>query len=193
MRSQLFEKLQSLRRNQFPNDPPYSLSMPDIRPPLKRQYHAALAMLRQAVADCPDDLWTWGEHPRTYWRIAYHAAGYAHLYLYGSLDDWARWEKADNSRAVLEGDVEPAEPYTRDEMLDFIDLIDSQVDARIEALDFESESCRFAWYPGVTRFELIVLSLRHLHGHIGQLHEHLIARGLDVEWHGQLAREPAPT
>jgi hypothetical protein len=159
----------------------------DFKSAIKSQHFAALTMLRQAVEVCPEDLWLSGEHPRNYWRIAYHAAGYAHLYLYDDLDTWKAWDKARNSCAILEGDVEVEEPYSKGEMLDFVDLIISEVSDRIDAMDFESPTCGFAWYPTVSRFELTVLSLRHLHGHIGQLTELLIARGLDVDWLG-----PAP-
>jgi hypothetical protein len=158
----------------------------DIRAVLKRQHYASLAMLRQAVEICPEDLWLSGEHPRNYWRIAYHAAGYAHLYLYDDLASWKPWEKARNECTYLEGEVEVMPPYTKAEMLDFIDLIVSEVDARIDAIDIEAPNCGFKWYPTVTRLELFILSLRHLHGHIGQLSELLIAQGLDVDWIGQV-------
>lgn len=159
--------------------------MIDLRKALKKQHHAALAMLRQAVEICPDDLWLSGEHPRCVWRIAYHAAGYAHLYLYDNLDSWKPWTHARNSSAVLEGDVIEDEPYTRAQVLEFIDLIDREVDERIDAMDFKKAQCGYSWYPGVSQIELTILSLRHLHGHIGQLHELLIGRGLDVDWLGQ--------
>lgn len=153
---------------------------------LKRQHYASLAMLRQAVETCPDDVWLSGEHPRNYWRIAYHAAGYAHLYLYEDMKSWRPWEKARNECTYLDGEVEVMIPYTKSEMLDFIDLIVSEVGERIDAIDIEALNCGFTWYPNVTRLELYILSLRHLHGHIGQLSELLIAQGLDVEWIGQL-------
>lgn len=158
----------------------------DIRAALKRQHYASLAMLRQAIEVCPEDLWLSGKHPRTYWRIAYHAAGYAHLYLYDDIASWKPWEKARNACAILEGDVEEMTPYSKVEMLDFVDLIVSEVDSRIDAIDIDLSHCGFTWYPNVTRLELFVLSLRHLHGHIGQLSELLIGRGLDIEWLGQI-------
>jgi hypothetical protein len=156
----------------------------EIKAALINQHLAALAMLKQAVEVCPEELWHWGEHPRTFWRIAYHAAGYAHLYLYEDLKSWKPWAKARNECAILEGDVPEMTPYTRDEMLDFIRLIESEVESRIQSLDLEQPHCGFTWYPQVSRVELLILSLRHLHGHLGQLHEHLIAHGLDVEWLG---------
>jgi hypothetical protein len=53
----------------------------DLRAALKEQYHAGLAMLAECVEKCPDDLWTSGTHPRTFWRIAFHAAFFTHNYL----------------------------------------------------------------------------------------------------------------
>lgn len=156
---------------------------------LIRQYRAAILMTRQAIAVTPDDLWTWGEHPRTYWRIAYHALGYAHLYLYEDMARWKPWSKAENHRAILEGEVAAVEPYTKQDLLEFADLILAEVPGRINALDLESPTCGFPWYPNVSRFELLLLSLRHIHGHLGQLHEHLIAHGLDVDWIGELPED----
>lgn len=167
----------------------------EIRAALIRQYRAAILMTRQAIEVTPDDLWTWGEHPRTYWRIAYHALGYAHLYLYEDMASWKPWAKAQNHCAILEGEVQESQPYTREELLDFADLILSEIEERINALDLDAPTCGFTWYPNVSRVELLVLSLRHLHGHLGQLHEHLIARGLDVKWHGEPpanASDPLP-
>jgi hypothetical protein len=39
-----------------------------LRESLKSQYHAALAMLHQAIEICPDDLWT-GSLPNPFWHV----------------------------------------------------------------------------------------------------------------------------
>lgn len=156
-----------------------------IRRALKNQHHAALAMLRQAIQVCPPDLWTHGEHPRTYWRVAYHAAAYAHLYLFKDLASFAPWHKHELDCTYLDGEAPMREPYTQAEMLEMVDLIDSEVEMRIDQLDLDAEHCGFTWYPKVSQVELLILSLRHLHGHIGQLSEVLIAHGSDVDWLGQ--------
>src|SRR5579859_5391607 len=62
-----------------------------LRQALKEQYHAGLAMLAECVEKCPDDLWTSGTHPRTFWRIAFHAAYFTHLYLGQTLDAYQPW------------------------------------------------------------------------------------------------------
>ena len=52
-------------------------------------------MLVECVEKCPEDLWLDGEHPRTFWRIAWHAAYFTHNYMVqdeaafnGSVADW---------------------------------------------------------------------------------------------------------
>jgi len=160
--------------------------MQEVRDALKRQHHAAMAMFRQAIQNCPDDVWISGEPPRSYWRIAYHALAYAHLYLYEDLTSWNKWPNHIQENTYLDGDDVPTnEPYTKQELEQLVKLVDGEIDERFDALDLTSPSCGFTWYPNVTRVELLILSLRHIHGHLGQLHEILIANGEDIEWLGQ--------
>ena len=62
---------------------PMSTPSPDaaeiLRSAIKGQYHAALAMLRQAIERCPDDLWVSAAYPNRSWRMAYHTIYYTHL------------------------------------------------------------------------------------------------------------------
>jgi hypothetical protein len=161
--------------------------MQEVREALKRQHHAAMAMFRQAIQNCPDDVWTSGDHPRNYWRIAYHALAYAHLYLYEDLASWNKWPNHIQENTYLDGDDVPVnEPYTKQQLTELVNRIDSEIDPRLDALDLTSPTCGFTWYPNVSRVELLILSLRHIHGHLGQLHEILIAHGEDVEWLGQI-------
>ena len=146
-----------------------------------------MAMFRQAIENCPEYVWLSGEFPRNYWRIAYHALGYAHLYLYEDVASWKKWPKHKLECTWLEGeDVPVDEPYTREELLEVVELIQSEIDPRLDDLDLSAPHCGFTWYPNVSRVELLILSLRHLHGHLGQLHEILIANGQDIEWLGQI-------
>src|SRR5215813_7795177 len=62
-----------------------------LRQALKEQYHAGLAMLADCVERCPDDQWTSGTHPRTYWRIALHAAYFTHLDLGQNEEAYQPW------------------------------------------------------------------------------------------------------
>lgn len=159
----------------------------EIKSIIKCQHHTALEMFRHAVEVCPEDVWTGGLFPRSTWRIAYHAAAFFHLYLYPNLESWQKWPKHQIECTWLEGDDVPEmTPYSKQEMMEFIELIDSEIDHQIDSLNFDDEAGGFTWYPNVGPAELQVLSLRHFHGHLGQISEILIANGLDVEWVGQL-------
>lgn len=46
--------------------------MMKIQAALKGQFHAALAMLKQAVENCPADLWDRDEAGPPFWHVAYH-------------------------------------------------------------------------------------------------------------------------
>lgn len=157
----------------------------EFKDALKNQHHAALAMMRQAIERPSEAVWLSGAHPRNYWRIAYHALAYAHLYLFPSLAEWAKWEHHRQDCTYLDGDDVPvAEAYSQAQMLEFCDLTTNLIDSKIDAMDLTEATCGYAWYPTVGRAELLILSLRHLHGHLGQLSEILIAEGGDIDWLG---------
>src|SRR5580658_6594217 len=91
------------------NHTPTGETTMNIKSALKGQYHAGLAMLRQCVERCPADVWTSGTHPRTFWRIAYHAIFYTHLYLGQNEQAFRQWEKhRDCGGLWAEPPVEPA-------------------------------------------------------------------------------------
>ena len=114
----------------------------DVRSALKRQYHAAFAMLRQTVERCPDDLWVSTAHPNATWHVAYHALFYGHLYLMPDEASFAPWEKHREEHQFL-GSVpwpphEPpklGEPYTRAELLTYLRLVDDLVDPTLDEVD----------------------------------------------------------
>lgn len=158
-----------------------------IRAGITRQTLAALAMYRQVIERCPVDVWASGKFPRTYSRIVYHAGYYAHLYLYPDVASYAPWRGHIAGAGQLEGRPKKIQAYTVEEMLEFADLIIAEAPSRIALLDIEAPVCGFTWYPGLPVFDHQILSLRHLHGHIGQLSEILLAAGVETDWMGQLA------
>jgi hypothetical protein len=46
---------------------------------LKSQCHASLAMLRDAIEKCPDDLWLDARPRNAFWQVAYHVLFFTHL------------------------------------------------------------------------------------------------------------------
>jgi hypothetical protein len=168
----------------------------DIRQALKEQYHAGLAMLTECVEKCPDEnennLWLAGQHPRTFWRISFHAAFYTHLYLGQNEAAFAPWPG--RKEAIHHGlweqpaEVEPYElpenamVYSKAEMLAYIAFIGGLVDTTVDNLDLDSEETGFSWYKNMTKLSHQLLNLRHLQGHVGQLSELLMAREIDINW-----------
>jgi hypothetical protein len=169
----------------------------DLKSALKEQYHAGLGMLAECVEKCPDDLWTAGQHPRQFWRVAWHAAYFTHNYLAqdeaafnASVIEWPAAARTTlgvgETRSAVE--VEPYElpegvaPLNRRDLLDYIAYLDGIVDLTVEELDLESPSTGFSWYPTMTKLSHELMNLRHIQGHVGQLSEVLMAQGIDTDW-----------
>lgn len=168
---------------------------------LKEQYHAGLAMLVDCVRKCPDDLWTAPaasvpepDRPfhRSFWRIAFHTVYFSHLYLDQTVDDFQPWPG--RRPGYFEGmwqkpwDVEPfefpedAEPASKDEVLAYIEFVDGLIDPTIDHLDLDRQETGIPWYTNMTKLSHELLNLRHLQGHVGQLSELLMMRGIDSKW-----------
>lgn len=157
-----------------------------LKTALAAQYRAGLWMLRQSIERCPDDLWASGEHPRTFWRIAYHAIFYTHLYLAPSNDTFTPWEKHQSQARILWDDDEEGLPprevtYSQTELMEYADFVSRHVDEFLLQLDLDAPHCGFSWYK-VSKLEHQFVNLRHLGIHIGQLQELLYARGIDLDW-----------
>ena len=162
---------------------------------LKEQYHAGIAMLRDCVEKCPDDLWLSGTYPRTFWRIAFHAIYFTQLYLGQTDDAFEPWPGRPQGGAELwetPRSVEPYElseefvPYTKAQLLDYIAYVDSLLDPTVDALDLEALETGIPWYKNMTKLSHELLNLRHLQGHVGQLSELLMIRGIDTNWIGKV-------
>ena len=164
----------------------------ELRQALKEQYHAGLAMLAECVEKCPDALWPEGRHPRAFWRIAFHAAFFTHLYLGQSEESFEPWpERREGVHHRLweePAEVEPYElpaeapVYTKAELLEYIRFVDGLVNRTVDGLDLETDETGFSWYPKMGKLSHQFMNLRHVQGHVGQLSELLMARGIDTEW-----------
>lgn len=155
---------------------------------VQSQYHAALEMLRRVVSKYPDALWTDPADKNVAWLLAYHALFYTHLYLHPTEDEFEPWARFRPGIQFMGPTPWPphetpdfGEPYTRDEILEFIDVVDAAVDAILPALDWLVAS-GFDWLP-MDKLELQFYNLRHLQSHTGELAERLWARaGIESDW-----------
>lgn len=177
----------------------------DVRAGLKEQYHAGLKMLAECVEKCPDDMWTdqlsvekdeRGLCVRSFWRIAYHSAYYTHLYMGQGEEAFEPWPER-NKEQALEGmwhapwGMEPfempedIEPPTKQYILDYIAFIQSVVDNTVDSLDLDTDNSGFTWYKKTEKMSHELMNLRHVQGHVGQLSELLMGRGIDTDWVGR--------
>ena len=128
----------------------------------------------------------------SFWRIAFHAAMFGHLYMEQGVEDFAapdghleRFTDLWTPGTPVDEPFEfPADttPPTQAELLGYIRWIDARVDSVIDGLDLEREDCGFPWYKNISKLSHEILSIRHVQGHVGQLSELLMARGIDINW-----------
>jgi len=154
----------------------------DLKDALAGQYRATLGMLLQCVERCPETLWESGGPERPFWRIAYHAAFYTHLYLMPTEHDFVAWEKHfDNAASLWGKDNTPVDAYAKADLVAYIQSVSDAVGERLDAIDLEAETSGFHWY-NIAKLDHILLNLRHLGIHVGQLQELLYAEGVDLDW-----------
>ena len=179
---------------------PAAASTESIRTILKSQYHASLAMLRDAVEKCPDDLWTSTAHLNPCWQVAYHALFFAHLY--GCVDEasfrpWALHQADVQYPDGIPGPPDPdsklplvARPYTKAEVLAYWKFVDDGVDAAVDATDVHSAASGFSWYP-VPKLEHQLVNLRHIQHHAAQLATRLrTTSNIGIDWVGARRVKP---
>jgi hypothetical protein len=168
-----------------------------MRGVLKSQLHAGMAMLREAVEKCPDDLWLSREPKNTFWQVAYHAVYFTHLYLHASHESFQPW--AGHQAEVQHPDGIPGppdpgsslplipQPYAKAQVLAYWDVCDAMVDPAIDGFDLASPESGFPWYR-MSKLEHQLVNLRHVQHHAAQLADRLRA-ALDtgVRWVGRRA------
>lgn len=162
----------------------------DIRSVIQSQYHASIEMLAQVIEKCPPELWNREEDKNKFWHLAYHALFYTHLYLSISEEEFTPWElhRPDYHSMGRQPDppyAEPqiGEPYTREVILQYLELLRSSIDEMVNAVDLHAES-GFHWLP-FSKLELQFYNIRHLMQHTGELAERLgSASQMEINWIG---------
>jgi len=123
------------------------------RSAIRRQFHAAIDMLANAIKACPDSVWI-GEG-RAFWYLAYHVLIFIDLYL------------------SSEGEPEfqpPERVYTKEELLGYVDHCRKKLDAVMAGMieTWVAESCPFP-YRNMSNGELLLYNMRHVQHHAAQL------------------------
>ena len=157
---------------------------------IQSQYLAALEMLKQAILKCPEELWNDERDQNRFWLLAYHAIFYTHLYLQPTGAEFTPWEKGRENVQFMgrlpwppHEAVEIGEPYSKEEILEYLALCEEQVKIQTPRLDSDAPS-GFDWIPH-NKLELQLYNIRHLQQHTGELCERLWAtHQIEVRWVG---------
>ena len=165
-----------------------------LRGVLKSQYHATLAMLRETIENCPEELWFDKRPENAYWQVAYHTLFFADLYLQpneAAHRPWRGHQANVQHPDGIPGRVDPESklplipnPYTKAEVLAYWSICDQMVDRSVDALDLHSPDSGFSWYK-VSKLEHQVVNIRHIAHHMAQLADRLrAATGAGTKWVG---------
>jgi DinB superfamily len=158
-----------------------------MRNALKSQYHAALAMLQEAIESCPPGLWADDGAVNPFWRVAYHALFYTDFYLQPSEHGFVPWEGHRPGLQRFGTDPPPdapRPPYSIEELAGYCRRLGDGIDAAVDGLDLDAAESGFSWYP-MSKLEHQLVNIRHLQHHAGQLADRLRRTGgRGVDWVG---------
>jgi len=152
---------------------------------LTSQYKASLGMLRQTLEKVPEEQWNDEDYNNPNWQIAYHILWGIKFYLGANPESYIPFENAIEGAESLGGSQDWENPdegvkvegfHTKDEILSFINAIESKLQSNIAALPLDKDS-GFEWYP-YSRLELHINNIRHIQHHTGQIIERLKAKGI---------------
>ena len=142
-----------------------------VRSALKGQYHPALAMLREGLERCPDEIWFSSQHVNAVWQIGYHTLFFAHLYLQPNVAAFRPWKHHQSEVQHEDAMTAPTdpnstlpllpEPYTREQVLEYCGFCERMVDEAVDTLDLNSTESGFSWYK-VSKLEHQIINIRHI-------------------------------
>lgn len=136
------------------------------RESLWRQLGAAIDMLENAIAACPDELWNDRDRQPEVWYLAFHTLFFLDLYLSPTLDGFAPPPPFTLDELDPAG-VLPERPYSQAELLAYLNHGRRKARATLAGLDDDgaSRSTTFPWAAALPFGELLLVSLRHVqHG-----------------------------
>src|SRR5690606_41663334 len=145
---------------------------------LAPQYRASLGLLRQALEQVPEEQWSTAEYNNPIWQIAYHVLWGTKFYLGATPESYVPFDNAIEGAESLGGNQDWENPeegtkiegfHTKEELISFIDNIESNLLSSIEALPLNDNS-GFEWYP-YSRLELHINNIRHIQHHTAQIIE----------------------
>ena len=114
--------------------------------------------------------------------VAYHTLFFANWYMQQDRGLPMAWPKHRGGMESL-GDSK-CPPATREDILEFCDWCDQQVNPGIDKLNLEAAQCGFPWYR-MSTLEHQIANIRHIQNHAAALATRLRRKAhVDVDWVG---------
>ena len=141
------------------------------------QLGAAIDMMEDAIRACPDTVWSdntkrpeWPSNDVVgFWYLAFHTLFFLDYYLSDSPDGFAPPPPFTLDEMDPAG-LLPEHPYTKTELLNYLDHCRSKARNALQNLTEESASkpCGFE-RRNFTRAELLIYTMRHVQHHTAQM------------------------
>jgi hypothetical protein len=150
------------------------------------QFGAAIDMLENAAAACPDKLWGDRSRRPEYWYLVYHTLFFLDYYLSDSEDKFL--PPAPFTLGELDpAGILPERVYSKKELRDYLEHGRNKCRAKLSALTDDSarQPCGFE-RRNMTVSELLLYNMRHVQHHTAQLNL-ILRQTVDSapEWVGQ--------
>lgn len=140
-----------------------------LRDAIGNQFGAAVEMLDNAIAACPDQVWDEGSGLHAFWYLAFHALFWLDLYLSGSVEGFAPPAPFTLDELDPAG-LLPDRTYTKEELHGYLAHCRRRLQGALAGLGLQTAArrCRFGWGES-SYLELLMYNMRHVQHHVGQL------------------------
>ncbi|MBK6773256.1 MAG: DinB family protein [Ignavibacteria bacterium] len=154
---------------------------------LWKEFGAAIDMLENAVAACPESRW---KDNSKFWYNAYHVIFFLDYYLTEEEEKFHPPAPFTLSEFNAEGEM-PERVYDKSELITYIRYCREKCRKLISELTDENMQKRFInKYRNYSRLEIIIYNLRHVQHHAGQLNLLLRQNGNEPpDWVSQTKAE----
>lgn len=137
---------------------------------LWNQFGGTLQMLENAIVACPAEVWGGEKHPQAFWYLTYHTLFWTDYY-FSETTEAAFQPPAPFTKGEFDSEgILPEQVYTKEELLEYLELVWTRSRTFIKSLSPEKVQGRFAGeYRDFSLLELTIYNTRHVQHHAAQL------------------------
>lgn len=148
---------------------------------LRRQYKAAIEMLRRAIQDCPDEFWGLSKEEKPFWHKAYHTLYWLDLYL--SYPPRSFKEPPFHTPGAQNLNAELSRPFSREQIEAYLEQVTAKFIKLFDGLAREALDRKPRYGRHKTFFNALLYNLRHVMLHVGQMYSFLKRKtGQPPDW-----------